>query len=355
VPGGVPLILRHPFYFLHHHFFLHLPSHYSCMHHEHDSHPIIERVIRAIALNRHPGYHFAGNFLGLAFTEVRDAHSVLELSPGIHCQDADGQTNLAAVAMLADIGLATGIRANLDGATRLATVALSLQMTGVPRLGPLKASSVSQGFIQGSSGKQGLSCSTVTAGGEQLCFGTGAFMVLRPPNHMTLSPIPWVENPPPVHVALDLDGLSEDEQWILAHARRSLTASLEKGDDFIRHFFGFSSSPDRAGRPRCFAKRAACWQPRGTRSGWHYAWTGTDDRECRAWPGLDAREPHRELCQPRGGGNHHGTLTDDSSWQADRCGAHRGHQQSWQTGVGGADSSRQARHHVISPLKLHHH
>jgi len=217
------------------------------MHHEHDSHPIIQRVIRAIALNRHPGYHFAGNFLGLSFTEVRDAHSILELTPDIHCQDADGQTNIAAVAMLADMGLATGIRANLDGATRLATVALSLQMTGVTRVGPLKASSVSQGFIHDSSGKQGLSTSTVTVGGEQLCFGTGAFMVLRPPTHMTLSPIPWVENPPPVHVDHDLGSLSEDEQWILNHSRRSLSASLEKGDDFIRHFFGFHPHPIERG------------------------------------------------------------------------------------------------------------
>lgn len=217
------------------------------MSHELDAHPIIQRVIRAIALNRHPGYHFGGNFLGLAFTEVRDAHSILELSPDTHCQDVDGQTNIAAVAMLADMGLATGIRANLDGATRLATVALSLQLTGVPRLGPLKASSVSQGFIQDSSGKQGLSTSTVTAGGELLCFGTGAFMVLRPPTHMTLSPIPWVENPPPDHVELDLDSLSEDEQWILSHARRSLSASLEKGDDFIRHFFGFHPHPIERG------------------------------------------------------------------------------------------------------------
>lgn len=217
------------------------------MHHELDSHPIIQRAIRAIALNRHPGYHFAGNFLGLMFAEVRDAHSVIELLPAIHCQDADGQTNLAAVAMLTDIGLATGIRANLDGATRLATVALSLQMTGMPRLGALKASSVSQGFIQGASGRQGLSTTTVTANGEPLCFGTGAFMVLRPPSHMTLSPIPWVENPPPAQVELDLDGLNEDEQWILSHARRSLSASLEKGDDFIRHFFGFHPHPIERG------------------------------------------------------------------------------------------------------------
>lgn len=226
---------------------MHHLTDYLHMDHQHDSHPIIQRVKRAIALNRHPGYHFAGNFLGLAFTEVRDAHSILELEPDIHCQDADGQTNMAAVAMLADIGLATGIRANLDGATRLATVALSLQMTGVPRLGPLKASSVSRGFIQDASGKQGLSTSTVTVGGEPLCFGTGAFMVLRPPTHMTLSAIPWVENPPPDHVELDLDGLNEDEQWILAHARRSLSASLEKGDDFIRHFFGFHPHPIERG------------------------------------------------------------------------------------------------------------
>ena len=206
-------------------------------------HPILKQVSKAIALNRSPGYHFCGNFFGLVFSEVHHAHSILELEPASHSTDPDGQMNIAAFAMLIDMGLATGVRADLDGATRLATISMSLQMTGVPRLGRLKASSPAQGFFNGSLGRQGMSQSVVTAGDEVLCYAAGSFMILPPPADIKLSPIRWVDEQPPDDPELDLATLNTDEKWILQHAEQSLAASTRRGDDFISHFLGFRPHP----------------------------------------------------------------------------------------------------------------
>ena len=113
-----------------------------------NTHPILERARIAVALNRTPGYHFCGNFFNLLYDEVDKQHSVVHMDAAAQCVDQDGQLSMTAFAMLADMGLATGIRFGLDKTTRLATVSISLQLTGAPRLGRALASSKSQGFIQ---------------------------------------------------------------------------------------------------------------------------------------------------------------------------------------------------------------
>ncbi|MDH5264920.1 MAG: hypothetical protein OEX21_09245, partial [Betaproteobacteria bacterium] len=67
---------------------------------------IRKRVLRGLALNREPGFHFAGNFLGVSFDAITPAQSRVSLESGPHCEEADGQVNLGAVALLADIALA---------------------------------------------------------------------------------------------------------------------------------------------------------------------------------------------------------------------------------------------------------
>ena len=202
-------------------------------------HPIMKHVRHALALNRTPGLHFGGNFFGLIFAEVNPTNSILHVEPQAYSCDKDGQMNVAAFAMVADMGLATGIRSKLDRSTRLATVSLSLQLTGVQRKGRITASSQSNGFLHDTLGKQGLSQTTVTAGGELLAYGTGAFMVLPAPPGVVLNPIPWIDQAPPKDLDVDLDSLSKDEKWILEHTEHSLQKSISRGDDFINHFLGF--------------------------------------------------------------------------------------------------------------------
>lgn len=206
-------------------------------------HPILKQIHRAIALNRVPGLHFCGNFFALSFDEVHPEHSVLHIDDEIFTCDDDGQMNIAVFAMLADMGLATGIREKLSRSTRLATVSLSLQLTCAPRVGKLIATSKSNDFLHGTIGKQGLSESHVYAGDTLIAFGTGAFMVLPAPGDVVLHPIAWIDKKPPEQIDLDLSTLSADEQWIIMHAEKSLQKSTTRGGGFLNHFLGFHPQP----------------------------------------------------------------------------------------------------------------
>ena len=93
---------------------------------------IRRRVLEGIALNRTPGFHFAGNFLAIELAEV-GSRTRVAMQPGPHSMEHDGQSHVAAVFMVADIALAASIRAQLSPATRLATVSMHVQLNGAPR------------------------------------------------------------------------------------------------------------------------------------------------------------------------------------------------------------------------------
>src|SRR5579872_493085 len=99
---------------------------------------IRDRVLRGLAANRIPGFHFAGSFLGVSFEDISASGSRIRLEGGPHCTESDGQVSLGAVAMIADIALAVTIRAALDSdRVRLATVSMHLQFTGARMEGPI--------------------------------------------------------------------------------------------------------------------------------------------------------------------------------------------------------------------------
>jgi len=192
------------------------------------------RVLRGIALNRTPGFHFPGNFLDVSFDRVGRQGVRLSVAPGPWSADASGQTDLGALAILADLALGASIRAQLSRETRVATVSLSLQFTGAPRAGRLRADGEFQGFFERGAGRLGLSRVSVTGSAGQICYGTGSFMALAPPKGVTLHPVPLrkkgaQEPRPPVEENLD-----REEKRILARARAALAA----GGNFIGRFWG---------------------------------------------------------------------------------------------------------------------
>ena len=152
-------------------------------------HDIRRRVLTALALNRTPGFHFSGNFLGVQYHNITAQDVAVSLDHGAHCEDLAGHINLAVVALLADVAAASVVRANLTPAQRLATVSLHLQFTGAPLSGPLVARSEFDSFFNGARGRQGLSRVSLDAGGHRALFGSGAFMVLNPPTGVTMHPI----------------------------------------------------------------------------------------------------------------------------------------------------------------------
>lgn len=211
------------------------------------------RVLAGLARNRIPGFHFAGNFLGVSYDTVDALDSRVSLDPGPHCTDGEGETNIGVIAMLADIALATSVRAALDSlSTRLATVSMHLQFTGVPMVGRARGEGVFQGFLEDTAARQGLARMSIACGGKLACYGTGAFMALAPPPGVTMHPV--VTDRPADAPRLGEMELDAEERVILAQAEAAL-AKAATGSSFIDAFWGYE--------PRTTAEGAVCVMKNG--------------------------------------------------------------------------------------------
>ena len=199
-----------------------------------EKHLIRARVLRGIALNRTPGLHFPGNFLDISFDRVARERSRLSLQPGPWCLRADGTVDLAALAILADLGLAASIRANLSREARLGTVSMHLQFTGLPAKGRLVADGEFAGFLRDGAGRLGMSRVSVSGAAGEVCFGSGTFMALQPPKGVTLHPIPMRHRKSREPEKISQSDLSAQERQILERA----DAALGRGGEFMRNFWG---------------------------------------------------------------------------------------------------------------------
>ncbi len=193
-------------------------------------------MLRGIALNREPGYHFAGNFLDLSYDHVGTDYTALSVDVAPHCAEADGQLNWSGLAILADLVMAAAVRAGLEAHTRLATVTMNLQLTGAPRIGRLAGRGAMHGFVQGAAGRQGVSTVNISGDAGLVCTGTGTFMMLKPPKGVELHPVPHRrrgENPTP-----EIDRLRPDEKKVLAAADAAMDGVRAHGGSFIHRFWG---------------------------------------------------------------------------------------------------------------------
>jgi len=214
---------------------------------------IRDRVLRGVASNRTPGFHFAGNFLGIELAEV-GARTRVAMADGAHVVDRRGETHVAAVFMVADIALAASIRAQLSPEVRLATVSMHVQMNGAPMRGPIEARGEFSGFTEGAASKLGLARVAIYAGDREVGFGHGAFMALDPPPGHTMHPVQpsrAARVDPPAEETLDAS-----ERLIVERAEGALVAGDEP---FISRFFGIVPRPAGGG--------AACRMENGTHVG----------------------------------------------------------------------------------------
>jgi acyl-coenzyme A thioesterase PaaI-like protein len=208
---------------------------------------ILGQVLRGIALNREPGFHFPGNFLEISFERVTPAETRLTLEPGPHCVDADGQADIGVLALFADLALASSIRAGLKPATRLATVSMNLQFTGAKTEGTLEAVSVFEGFFSEGAARQGLSRVVISSRTRRICFGNGAFMVLKPPQGVTLHPVPQRKRGEATLPPLSVVDLTRDEREILRRAEKGLATAGAGAASFISRFWGYEPRPVAGG------------------------------------------------------------------------------------------------------------
>jgi acyl-coenzyme A thioesterase PaaI-like protein len=207
-----------------------------------DATSIRNRVLRGLALNRTPGYHFTGNFLNFSFDHNTEHDVRMSMEVGPHVTESDGNANVGAVAVLADIALAANVRAGHTPASRLATVQMNLQFTGAPMTGKLQAESKLQGYVEHITSRQGAGQVVVSANGKPVCHGVGTFMVLNPPKGVALYPMSHRKETDPAVAPLSEDELQRDERKVLAIADAAIAAA-QNGDAFIRRFWGFDTHP----------------------------------------------------------------------------------------------------------------
>jgi len=196
-------------------------------------------VLRAIVLNRRPGYHFLGNFLRIGFAKEAEGDCRVGLPAAPYCLGMDGQAHIGALAVVADMALAGSVRSLLSDSARLATVNLGLQFTGAEFGTSLDAAAHYQGDLQQVVGRQGLAQGRISNAQEMVCFGSGAFMVMPPPPGKILPATPWINAPEDYFPELDQADLSADEARVVDHVEYALGAARSGEHGFLDHFLGF--------------------------------------------------------------------------------------------------------------------
>jgi acyl-coenzyme A thioesterase PaaI-like protein len=200
-------------------------------------------VLRALALSRTPGFNFPGHFLKLSYDRVSPERSRASLDTTACCADPDGQMNIGPLALLADMALAASFRGAVGASARVATVSMSLQLTGAQRTGRLVADSWLDGFVEGAAEKQGLARVEIRSGRKLVCTGHGAFMVIGKPNATPPHPLPkrrqMADN------ALSEEELTEAEAEVYRHARKALAQAREHS--FIQRFWGYLPRAGKTG------------------------------------------------------------------------------------------------------------
>jgi len=208
---------------------------------------ILTQVLHGLERNRVPGYHFPGNFLGLSFDELQPERTRVSMQAGPHCLDRNGEADMSAFCVLADIALASAVRAALQRSMRLATVSLQMQFTGLPRQGHLVASSTFNGYFHNGRAQQGLSRFSLSNAAGEVCFGHGAFMVLEPPAGFKLPRMLPHQGPLPGAPLLAPDSLNADEAGILDRTHAALSTAQTGSGSFIENFWGFTTRKNRDG------------------------------------------------------------------------------------------------------------
>jgi acyl-coenzyme A thioesterase PaaI-like protein len=211
-------------------------------------------VLRAIAANRTPGFNFPGYFLELSYDRVGPGTATASLDTGRHNVDASGQMDVGALALLADMALASALRGSVGVAARLATVTLQLQLTGAPRSGRITARAASDGFLEGARGRQGMSRAEIRAGRKLLAHASGAFMVIGGPQATAPHPLPR-RGGRRIAQVLHPDHLNAEEERAFLRAAEALRGE----GPFLASFWGYAARRTKDG--------ASCSAPHGLHIG----------------------------------------------------------------------------------------
>lgn len=194
------------------------------------------RLLRALAQNRAPGFHFPGYFLDLQWPAMTADTVTQTMASGPHCTTGEGAVHLTALGVMMDAALATAPRLVIEPGARQATVHLNAQFTGHPAVGELRMDAKLEGFTATQTVRQSLARGTLYAGGRTVAYAGATFVVLPPPPGVTLAPLPWQDPDAPPAEPLTAASLDDREARVLAAFERALRRSRRSGA-FIEHFW----------------------------------------------------------------------------------------------------------------------
>ena len=210
-----------------------------------DPRTIQDRVLRALAANRAPGFHFPGYFLELTWPHVGPNSVSHAMTVGPHCVDAKGVIAPPALGVVIDGALATAPRLVIPPGGRLATIHLDVQYTGVEPREDLYMEAMLDGFFAADTARQAITRGVLKSGDKTVAHATGTFMALPPPEGVKLAPLPWQqggERPGP----LDISELDEKERAVVRAAQAALS-SHDGVHTFFERFVGIEPKHTAAG------------------------------------------------------------------------------------------------------------
>ena len=226
-----------------------------------DKDKICQRALRALALNRNPGYHFGGHFLDLQCRRFEAGEAAFELEPGPHCVDSDGAMNLGALLLLADMTLAASNRLYVDPTARTATLLMRVEFTGAPAIGLLRAESKSNGFSPHTALAQAASAGTIRAADSEIARMSGIWVAPPAPEGRALNPLPWESSHAAIVPSLTPAELDPLEKSVMRRVKQALRDAPHGG--FLRNLW----HPDVRHTPPGAASRLAVGMHVGNRVG----------------------------------------------------------------------------------------
>jgi acyl-coenzyme A thioesterase PaaI-like protein len=156
-----------------------------------DADSIRSRALRAISSNRAPGMQFAGYFLDFTLGRFEKAGVEFSVASGVHCANADGVINRAALLYAADMALAAANRAFVDPNARTATLMLRVEFTGEPARGTLQISGRASGFSPRTALPESVAVGNVICEGREVMRMSGTWVSPPVPPGVIMRGLRW--------------------------------------------------------------------------------------------------------------------------------------------------------------------
>ncbi len=208
---------------------------------------MLDHIARAMAGNREPGLHFPGFFLGLHAHAISQSGVHMSLPYGPHCANANGDVNISALAVLADLAAGVAVREHIGPNIRMATLCLQLQFTGASARGDLHARTHCDGLLQGASATQGRAIGSIRSGHDAVCNIMASFATPSLPAGVNLVPMNWdLTGRAQANAPLTPKQMHVNERALVRRAKAALKSSAH-GHSFVEHLWGHIARPVKGG------------------------------------------------------------------------------------------------------------